>query len=57
MKRENIKKVFDIDGYKFYKTKGGTLRKAKLCTNEKSIIITEQEFMNAWNKHFDLYYA
>ena len=57
MKRENVKKTFDIDGYKFYQTKNGILRKAKLCTNEKSQVITKIEFMAAWNKHFDLYYA
>jgi hypothetical protein len=57
MKRENIKKSFDIDGFKFYKTKNGVLRKAKLCTNENSQVISQQEFMSAWNKHYDLYYA
>jgi hypothetical protein len=53
----NIKKSFDIDGYKFYKTIKVVYRKAKLCTTEKSIIITKQEYMNAWDKHFELYYA
>lgn len=57
MKRENIKKCFDIDGYKFYQTKKGIFRKGKLCTNEKSVVITESEYITAWNKHFDLYYA
>jgi hypothetical protein len=57
MKRENVKKTFDIDGFKYYSTKNGILRKGKLCTSEKSTVISAEEFMNAWNKHFDLYYA
>jgi len=57
MNRKNIKKSFDIDGFKFYVTKKGTYRKAKLCTNDKSQIISKDEFMTAWNKYFDLYYA
>lgn len=57
MKRENVKQSFDIDGYKFYKTKKGVHRKAKLCTNDRSQVITEKEFLTAWNSHYDLYYA
>lgn len=57
MNRENIKKGFDIDGYKFYKTKNNVYRKAKLCTTDKSQVISKEEFLSAWDKHFDLYYA
>lgn len=56
MRRENVKNKFEIDGYTFYKTKK-TIRKAKTGTTDKSIIVTHDEFMEAWNNHFDLYYA
>lgn len=57
LKREHVKTRFEHDGYAYYKTKKGILRKVKLYTTEKSIVITNSEFMAAWNGHFDLYYA
>lgn len=57
MKREHVKTRFDHDGFKYYKTKKGVLRKVKLYTTEKSVVITNSEFMAAWDGHFDLYYA
>ena len=57
IKREHVKDKFEDAGWLYYKTKKGNFRKSKIFTTEKSIIVTEPEFMTAWDNHFDLFYA
>ena len=57
MNKDNVKTEFDFNEYMYYRTKKGIYRKARIGTTDKSIIVTHQEFMNAWDNHYNLFYA